>query len=159
MLKQTRSWAGGLVCLLMLMACQPSVKDGRRTAVAVLSPDRSGVVFSAYPRCKDPTVIITDLSFDVDGKLVWATHLADRSKVGVRMIAIDQATDGYSSVTHDAVTLERVLAPNSDVVLYMHFVDSTGFKVNDTMSTSDTRNLDAESAYAHGIVSRKELGC
>ena len=99
MLKQTRLWAGNLMCLLMLAACDPGLKEGGTAAVPILSPDGKGVVFAAYPHCKDPTVTITDLSFDVDDKLVWETHLADRSKVGAHMIAIDKTTDGYSSVT------------------------------------------------------------
>jgi hypothetical protein len=160
MLKATRSWACILACLVVLAACQPVKKFGRTSPVAIPSPDGSGVVFAAYPDCKDPTVTITDLSFDVDSKIVWETHLVDRSKGGARMIGIDNAPDGYSSATHDSVTLERVLSPNSNVVLYMHLIVSTGFKVNGTLSTSTTRKIDAESAVFSGeVVSRKELGC
>jgi hypothetical protein len=135
------------------------MKQGRRSPVALLSTD-GGVVFTAYSHCKDPKVTITDMSFDVDRKIVWETHLVDRTKSGARMIAIDKATEGYSSVTHDNAMLERVLAPDSDVVLFMRFTDSTGFEVTGSLLTSTIRKLDAESAvYSAVIVSRKELGC
>jgi hypothetical protein len=160
MLKRYRVWSGFFVCLLVLAACDPGLKQGARASVAVLAPDGGGVMFMAHPKCKDPTVSLTDLSFDVDGKLVWETHLSDRSKGGARMLPIGKTIEGYSSVTHDDVTLQRVLAPESDVVLMMHFTDSNGFQVDDTVSTARVRALDSESvAYVHGIVNRKELGC
>jgi hypothetical protein len=149
-----------VAALLLLTACEPDPKFSRSSPVAILASDNSGVVFTAYPSCKDPTVTITDLSFDVDGKPVWETHFVDRSQGGARSISIDKAPEGYSSVTHDKVTLERVLSADSKAVLYMHITDSAGKTITGTWTTARTKEIDAERAgYWHDVVSRKELGC
>jgi hypothetical protein len=56
--------------------------------------------------------------------------------------------------------MANVRVPNSDAILHLHFIDSTGFEVNGTMKISTARKVGAEGAVYRGLlVSRKDLGC